>query len=168
MASSSSAEQQPAVGGPSAEREVIEDASAHLADLTDEERAEAYKHSIKMQFPELDWLMIETVVDIFMKNPEASPEDFVKNAPENYFMEDKVKQVRVEGGPPEDQRQLEQHVPNEEPAGAGEVRGGATTSAAADQRAPDHHQQASTDPAQLPERALPDDLDGSRERTQRD
>lgn len=48
-------------------------------------------------YPDLDWLMLNTIVDYHMKNPDHTPEDIIAACPKDYFMTDTVKEEVGEG-----------------------------------------------------------------------
>lgn len=139
----------------------ISDGSDHLKDLSVEEQRKALKDSVALQYPQLDWLMIDSCVDLFLKFPDATPEDFIAMAPKDYFIrEDQEKQgeeknkVKVVGGPVGRDNLLdhkditvEDDVQDGSGAGPSAVRGGTAEAPAAIQPALDHSQPARADGA---------------------
>lgn len=62
----------------------------------------ALMKKVKEQYPALDFLMIQSVVEHYLDNPRDTPEDITRRAPKDYFDESKAVSSAPVGGPRDD------------------------------------------------------------------
>lgn len=128
------------------ERTVIEYLKAAKADDDGLDPVEKRKYMVAMHqaYPELDWLMIQLLVEHYMRYPDDTPEQVLAKAPKNYFVDPDTEVTSKEDTHPDDidlfsrqrehptrqpqqQRQEEEDVGDTTRSDGGCISGGSST-----------------------------------------
>jgi len=75
-----------------------------------------YMRGLHEEYPGLDYLMIECIVDHCMKHPDDGPDEILKSAPKDYFMNGNTTEVKVKRDDtlfPDQQQQQQEDVEHE-------------------------------------------------------
>lgn len=72
---------------PHPPKKQVDHGSEHLNELDSANLKKTLMHAIEATYPELDLLMRELAVDYYLSNPDDSPEDILRKAPKEYFLD---------------------------------------------------------------------------------